>query len=247
MFDRYVQQTKPSWKRRALIVASIALHGLALAGLIIWSFIHIEEIAPPALSLTFFSAAPPPPPPPPPPKASSTPHVEHKIEKKITPTQVVQPTDVKPIVQPKQEEKPEDDGEDGGEEGGVKGGVAGGVKGGVIGGVVGGQLGGTGSGPPGGAPAPAPKMVASMTLMAQQLNHPDPHLPDFFRNQHPNQTVRGVYKVCLRQDGHVGDVFPMTSIPGMDQTIIEQIKAGWVYKPQPVPICTASVILFKIN
>jgi protein TonB len=247
MFDRYVAQTKPSWRRRALIIASVALHGVALMALIIWSFIHVEEIAPPALSLTFFSAAPPPPPPPPPPKASSTPKVEKKVTPKVTPTQVVQPTQVQPIVQPKVEEKKEeeDDGEEGGQEGGVQGGVKGGAQGGVIGGQVGGQIGGVGTG--GGAPAPQPKMVASITLMAQQIHHPDPHLPDWFRNQHPNQTVRGVYKVCLRTDGKVGDVYPMTSIPGVDAMIIEQIKAGWVYKPQPVPVCTASVILFKIN
>jgi protein TonB len=244
MFDRYVQQTQPSWKRRALIIASIALHGIALAAMIIWSFIHIEEIAPPALSLTFFSAAPPPPPPPPPPKASTK--VEHKVEKKITPTQVVQPTDVKPIVQPKEEEKPdEDDGEEGGVEGGVKGGVKGGVVGGVIGGVVGGTPGGAGTGS--GAPPPPPKMVASFTLLASQLSHPDPHLPDWFRNQHANQMVKGIYKVCLRQDGHVSDVFPMTSIPGVDAVVIEQVKSSWTYKPQPVPVCFASVIQFKIN
>jgi periplasmic protein TonB len=245
MFDRYVAQTKPSWKRRALVLGSVGLHLVVLIAALIYMLLHIEEIAPPALSLTFFSAAPPPPPPPPPPKAS-TPHVEKKVTPKVQPTQVVQPTDVKPIVQPKQEEKEEeDDGEEGGQEGGVKGGVAGGVAGGVVGGVVGGTVGGAGVGK--GGPASPPKMVASITLMAQQLQHPDPHLPDWFRNQHANQTVRGVYKVCLRQDGHVGDVYPLTSIPGMDQTVIEQIKGGWVYKPQPVPVCTASVILFKIN
>ena len=103
MFDRYVAQTKPSWKRRALIIGSIAFHAVAFGVLFIYMLIHIEEIAPPALSLTFFSAAPPPPPPPPPPKAS-TPHVEKKVTPKVTPTQVVQPTDVKPIVQPKVEE-----------------------------------------------------------------------------------------------------------------------------------------------
>src|SRR5262249_40870203 len=121
MFDRYVAQTKPSWRRRALIIASGALHAVALVVMIIWSFLHVEEIAPPALSLTFFSAAPPPPPPPPPPKASSTPHVERKVTPKVTPTQVVQPTEIKPVVQPKKEEPPdEEDGEEGGEEGGVK-------------------------------------------------------------------------------------------------------------------------------
>ena len=29
MFDRYVQGTKPSWKRRAVLTVSLALHGIA--------------------------------------------------------------------------------------------------------------------------------------------------------------------------------------------------------------------------
>src|SRR3954454_18694543 len=109
MFDRYVQGTKPSWKRRAVLTVSLALHGIAAVVLVVYSFIHVEEITPPALSLTFFSA-PPPPPPPPPPAAHKK--VEHHIEKKI-----VTPTTVPQLVQPKQEEeKPEDSGEEGGVE-----------------------------------------------------------------------------------------------------------------------------------
>ena len=72
MFDRYVQGTKPSWKRRAVLTVSLALHGIAAIVLIVYSFIHVEEITPPALSLTFFSA------PPPPPKAKNVP--PHTLE-----------------------------------------------------------------------------------------------------------------------------------------------------------------------
>lgn len=228
MFDRYVAQTKPSWKRRALIIASVALHGAALIGLGVYGLLHIEEITPPALSLTFFSA-PPPPPPPPPPKRRQTEH-------KVIPTEhkFVQPNP-NAMIQPKPPE-PEPEEEDNGVEGGVEGGVAGGV----VGGTLGGQVGGTGK-------APAPKMVASFTLAAQQLSHPEPHLPEWFTNQHPKQTIRGVYKVCLRTDGHIDSVTPMTSIPGVDQVVMDQIRTQWVYKSQPVPICTASALIFKIN
>ena len=139
MFDRYVQGTKPSWKRRAVLTVSLALHGIAAVVLVVYSFVHVEEITPPALSLTFFCAPPPPPPPPPPAKKHT--EVKH-IEKKI-----VTPTTVPQLVQPKQEEEKKD--EDDGEEGGVEGGVAGGVKGGVVGGVVGGT----------GAPTAKPKNV----------------------------------------------------------------------------------------
>src|SRR3954463_2487889 len=88
MFDRYVQGTKPSWKRRALLTGSLALHGIALVVLVVYSFIHVEEITPPVLSLTFFSAPPPPPPPPPPAKKhTEVKHIEKKI---VTPTTVPQ-------------------------------------------------------------------------------------------------------------------------------------------------------------
>src|SRR5436309_10613634 len=127
MFDRYVAGTKPSWRRRGWAMASLVLHAAAGLILVVWSVFHVEEIAPPALSLTFFSAPPPPPPPPPPAKKHT--EVKH-IEKKI-----VTPTNVPQLVQPKQEEEKD---EDKGEEGGVEGGVAGGVAGGTVGGVVGG-------------------------------------------------------------------------------------------------------------
>ncbi len=61
MFEHYIAGTKPSWKRRALIIVSIGLHAAAAVVLVIWSLLHVEEISPPAVSLTFFSAVPPPP------------------------------------------------------------------------------------------------------------------------------------------------------------------------------------------
>ena len=141
---------------------------------------------------------------------------------------------VEPMKDPPKVEKQEEPAEAGGVEGGVKGGVAGGVLGGVVGGVVG----GTGT---------QPKMVPSFTLAAQQLQHKDPQLPDWFMNQHAKQTVTGKYKVCLRQDGGVSEVTVVVGIPAVDEGVIAQIKANWLYKPQPVPVCTLSVINFRIN
>ncbi len=248
MFDRYVvEQTKPSWKRRALMIASIGLHGLAAIALVVWSFFHVEEIAPPALSLTFFSA-PPPPPPPPPPAAKhksdvkKTQPVDHKMVQPDPTKTLIQPKDDKPV----EKDEPEEDGaqeggEEGGEEGGVKGGVIGGVKGGVVGGVVG------SNGTDMKAKAPPPKTVAGFTLIAQQISHPDPHLPEWVKNQHHEPIVKGMYKVCIRNDGHISDVTPMTSINGADQTIGDQIRTSWVYKPQPVPVCFIAALTFKLQ
>jgi len=235
MFDRYVAQTQPNWKRRGVVIASLVLHGIAAVVLVVWSFFHVDEIAPPAVSLTFFSAPPPPPPPPPP-------AGKKKTEKKQTPkteTKVVQPTDVPKLVQPKVEEKEEE--KDDGEEGGVEGGVKGGVQGGVVGGVQGGVVGGTGTG---GGPA---KMVAAFTLSASQLQHPLPTLPDFFKNQHAHQNMQGTYKVCLDMSGRVSSVSAMAGIGGVDDGVMGQIKSMWTYKPQKTPVCFAAVVKFQIN
>jgi periplasmic protein TonB len=249
MFDRYVvARTQVSWGRRALIIASVFLHVGAGVGLMIWSFFHVEEIVPPAMSLTVFSAPPPPPPPPPPAAHHKTP--EH-VTPKVIPHEIVQPTSVQKIVQPKEEEKKpepdekdEPDGEEGGEEGGVAGGVKGGVKGGVVGGQLGGQIGGNGTDVK--APVVTPRTVAGFTLLAQQISHPDPHLPQSVMAARPHQDVKGMYKVCIRNDGRIMDVIPMTPIAGADSAIAEQIKASWVYKPQPVPICFVAALTFKV-
>jgi periplasmic protein TonB len=248
MFDRYVAATKPSWKRRALMIASFALHGIAAIVIIIWSFFHVDEIAPPAVSLTFFSAPPPPPPPPPPARKKSSSETP-KTTPQIKP--VTQPTDIPKIVQPKEPDKKEEDekeeegGMEGGEKGGVKGGEVGGVKGGVVGGVKGGVVGGTGTDP--NAKGPPGRTVAGFTLLASQISHPDPHLPEWFKEQKKGSTVKGMYKVCIRNDGHISDVIPMTPIPGVDQQISDQIRSSWLYKPQPVPVCFVAALTFKIN
>jgi len=227
MFDRYVQGTKPSWKRRAVLTVSLALHGIAAIVLVVYSFVHVEEITPPALSLTFFSAPPPPPPPPPPAKKHT--EVKH-IEKKI-----VTPTTVPQLVQPKQEEtKDEDDGE----EGGVEGGVAGGVKGGVVGGVVGGT---------GAAPPAKPKNVPPHMLEQAKLSGEMPHLPDIVKIQRKGTGLAiSMVKVCIDQSGNVNQVSVLQGIPGADAAIISAVRA-WRYKPQPIPICSMVKFEFQID
>ena len=227
MFDRYVQGTKPSWKRRAVLTVSLALHGIAAIVLVIYSFVHVEEITPPALSLTFFSA-PPPPPPPPPPAAHKK--VEHKIEKKI-----VTPTTVPQLVQPKQEEEKPD--EDAGEEGGVEGGVAGGVAGGTVGGVVGGT----------GAPPPKAKNVPPHTLEQAKLSGEMPHLPDIVKIQRKGTgEATAMVKICIDQSGRVNQVSIIQGIPGADNDIMSTVRT-WKYKPQPIPICSMVKFEFFIN
>src|SRR5215472_11325422 len=233
MFDQFIAGRKPSWKRRALIIVSLVLHGGAALGLLIWSIFYVEELAPPALSLTFFSAAPPPPPPPPPPAGRKT--VERKPK---VPKVVQQPTEIPKLVQPPVE-KPEERDED--SDDGVEGGVPGGVPGGVVGGVVGGVL---GAPPPQGPP---PKMVASFVLDGQRISSPDPRLPEAVLSAHPGQQLKGTYRICVRQDGRISEVTVLTPVPGADPAIIEQLKSSWVYKPQPLPVCTIRNFIFIIK
>src|SRR5262249_29478874 len=158
---------------------------------IIYSIVHVEEVQPPLLTVTFINASAPPPPPPPPPKGSSKPKTP-KI-----PKPVVQPTTTPTqIVQPKEKEEPE---EKAGESGGVEGGVEGGVAGGVVGGVVGGTV--------GAPPAPQkPVNKPAFLILKQKIGGVDPRLPDVVKLQNKGQVVRGTYKICIDSSGSVNQV-----------------------------------------
>src|SRR5262249_1184034 len=58
-FDSFTP-TKTSWLRRTLFIGSIVFHAGAAIALLIWSVLHVEELPPPEVTLTFFNAAPPP-------------------------------------------------------------------------------------------------------------------------------------------------------------------------------------------
>ncbi len=100
------------------------------------------------------------------------------------------------------------------------------------------------------APAPtngAPRLVPSFIFDAQRISAPNPHLPDSFRESHPRQRLRGSYRICVNRDGRVADVGVVASIPGLDQAIIDQLKRSWLYKPQPVPVCSERIFIFNID
>jgi len=105
----------------------------------------------------------------------------------------------------------------------------------------------TASSAPAADPGITPKYVPSFVFDAQRISSPNPHLPESFAQAHPRQQVRGTYRICVNRDGRVSDVKVVTSIPGIDQAIVEQVKSTWTYKAQPVPICTERQFIFKIN
>jgi protein TonB len=247
VFENYVSQGKASWKRRTLFIASIVAHVGAGIGLLIYSVFHVEELPPPEVTLTFFNAPPPPPPPPPPP-AGATQQKKASTKPKIVPTKTAL---IQPKTKEEKEEKPEKN-EPAGEPGGVQGGVAGGVQGGVVGGVVGGVP--THAPPPPPPPAPtaapapvAPKMVPSFVFDKERINAPDPHLPESFMNRHPKETFNATYRICVGTDGRITEASAVHPIGGVDDDVLGQIRRTWLYKPQPLPVCSMRVFVFKIN
>ena len=240
MFDRYVQaQSQPANRgaKRILIIVSIALHVAAVFGLIIYSFVHVDEVPPPLLTVTFFSAAAPPPPPPPPPPAGK------KKEQKKEKPKFVQPNKQQPLVQPKEPEKEEEpeeeeDGEEGGQEGGVKGGQVGGVVGGVLGGVV-------GAPPP--PPPPKPKTVAYSLSLNDYVSRDEPHLPDAVKAQHKGEPDLMFFAlVCVDTGGAVTDIKVKVGITGADESILRTMRS-WKVKPQPIPICYPVKLLYTVD
>ena len=251
MFDRYLEDQKPNWRRRWLSLASLVLHGCAGVGIVAYTFFHVEEIAPPALSLTFFSSAPPPPPPPPPPpgggNTSPQPKVK-KIELKPDVNKLVQPSEIKPPEEKPKEQSPDDEpgGQPGGEKGGVVGGEVGGVVGGEIGGQKGGVIGGTGTGPPGGGGAH--KFVPQFVLAASKLEVPPPSVPDWYYNENRGKVTRGTFRLCVAQDGHVSSMEVLSGLAGnMNAHVIEHVKQLWKFKPQPLPVCTQWQFIFELK
>jgi protein TonB len=202
LFDHFIAATKPSWKRRALIMLSLGLHaGVGLALLVI-SIFHVEELAPPTVTVTFFSA--PPPPPPPPPAARKA--VEHKPK---VPKVVRAPTEIPQLVQPPRPEEPEPEEEpDQGVEGGVEGGVPGGVVGGVLGGVP-------------QPPKPRPQLDDSQVKLTK-ISGPDPTYTDKALEQEIEGQMQ--VKCVVTEQGAVHGCRVVKSLPFMDRAAIDALE-----------------------
>ncbi len=235
-FEAYLTQdkAKPSAKRRLIVGVSLAVHGLLLAGGVVYSFWHVDEVSPPTVTVTFLANAPPPPPPP----------AAAKKKRSDSATRVVrQITQPKPgeIVQPKEKQEKVVVDDDDGVEGGVEGGVAGGVVGGVVG--------GTGTAPPP-PPAPvappAPPKFVSPAIGSQQLLI-NPRVPPYRVVLPPAFAQTGMrlwamLQICVAPTGNVSSV---SLIKGMDPKVDPLLQSKvrtWRYKPMtvdgaPVPFC----------
>ena len=53
MFERFADGKRRDWKRRALLVGSLGLHGAVVVALVVGAWFHVDELTPPLLAVVF--------------------------------------------------------------------------------------------------------------------------------------------------------------------------------------------------
>lgn len=236
MFDRYMGARRTSWARRALLVGSLVVHGGLVVALVAGSWLHVAELTPPLLAVVF-TAAPEPPPPPAPPE-------KRRVDRRVTATKRTQPqAQPTPATAPEPVDEQADarSGDDGTGDRGIPGGD------------------GPPDSPPTGrstpcsgagcvtAPPPKPRNVAPHALDAQRIAGALPHLP-----AHVVTARRGLgdstftARICVAESGAVSSVTVLAGIPGADESIVAALRA-WRYKPQPIPVCFVSQLVYDVQ
>jgi hypothetical protein len=248
-FEAFLTQkqdhARPTRWRRATVVLSLGLHGALLVAAAVYSFWRVDEVTPPAVTVTFLSGArvaPPPPPPAPPPVQQEPPKPKATVARPQQPkiaalVQPRTPTNDKPP--PPSEEPAAESDEHGAQEG-----------------APGGELGGTGvaavatvAPPP---PPPPPKPVEQQPVnlppgvgtgqRITDINDPRfrPSLPPTFSRA--GAMFWGLFRICVGADGNVKDVKVVKSAdPSVDADWSRVIRT-WQYRPftienRPVPFC----------
>jgi protein TonB len=197
--------------------ATVILHILAAAALVIVPLLGEESLPPGSASVarTFFvapafAAAPPPPPPPP---AAARPASMPRVAPRDTSNAFTAPVEVPDTIAA-------DAGLDIGIEGGLPGGVEGGVPGGVVGGIVGGIE----------EPPPPPRVVrvGGEIREPRKVRHVAPAYPSIARNAQIEGVV--ILECTISPQGRVESVKVLRGIPTLDEAAADAVKQ-WVYTP----------------
>jgi hypothetical protein len=232
MFDRFVSGRKPSWTRRTLLIGSLGLHVAVALALVVGSWFHVAELTPPALAIVFFAHEPPPQgstaPAQKPQKAPRPPHAAKQLTQPTTRTTAPPPTDAT-------SENPGDQPSD--EPPGT------------------GPIGPPSTSPPcpGGncngpaAPAPKPLNVPPHALDAQRLAGAMPHLPSSVLGARRGLgEATFTARLCVDQSGVVSSVTVLSGIPGADGDIVSTLR-NWRYKPQAIPVCFITQLVYNVE
>jgi hypothetical protein len=220
------------------------LHGAAATGLLVASIFYVAEIGPPPLAILFT-----PTPSPigdksaemqPEPQAQSRPKRKNRPPATVTqPPPPEMPTET-PSLAPVVSETPPTSGPGDGQLPGDDNGHGPGDANGLPG----------STGPVGpSAPAPSlrPKNVGPHILDNMKIAGAQPHLPDFVRSAHRGLgDTPFVARLCVDQAGAVSRVDVLQGIAGADETIVQTLR-GWRYKPQPIPVCFVTRLIFEVN
>ena len=223
MFDSLIESTPHHGltRKTMLMPASLVLHGLALATILLASALQAVPVEPPQLLVEFFSAPPPPPPPAAPAKEARAEPVKPAATKAIPmPAGLVEPmlipTQVSTAAQPEYE--------------GVPGGVPGGIPGGVVGGVPGGIIGGLPDSPPP-PPPPAEKAyrIGGNVKAPELLQRVVPEYPNTARLARIQGVV--ILEAIIHPDGSVGEIKVLRPLPlGCTEEAIRALQQ-FRYKP----------------
>jgi periplasmic protein TonB len=247
VFESFVKQggaevRSRRWKRLTF-VASFAVHAVLVIAATAHSFWHVDELTPPAISVTFRTATTPPPPPPPPPAAIARPEPRPSVKKpREKPPSIVQPAPV--LVQPPAPvlaaPAPAAEAEVAHEEESEPAGEAAGVPGGVVGGVAAPQPPRPAAPPPSAPITIAPSVGSALCLTDLTDSRFRPSLPAAINR--PGMSVWGVFKICVSALGHVVKVTLIKSAdPLVDNDWMAKMRT-WKYRPysvggRPVPFC----------
>jgi hypothetical protein len=231
MFERFANGRRRDWRRRALLVGSLGLHGAVLVGLLVGSWFRVDELTPPLLAVVFVPPAAPAQQQQVREKPRSQPHtaVRRVVPDGLKqPAEKAQPPATDPGDQPQPNEPP--------------------------------GIGPPGIGPPNvgpgtpcsgdncvAAPAPKPHNIAPHALDAQRLSGAMPHLPASVigaRRGLGDSTFTA--RLCVDTAGAVSSVTVLAGIPGADGDIVSTLR-GWRYKPQPIPVCFITQFTYEIQ
>jgi protein TonB len=227
-------------RRGATFAASIVLHSLLIAAVIVLPLLYYDLLPTPGEQImrAFFvtppELAPPPPPPPPPPAGARAVPKPAVAPERVEAASFVAPIEVPAEIVPEQ-------GLDLGVEGGVPGGVEGGVPGGVVGGVVGGL--------PQEAPPPRVVRVGGQLVAPKLVRKVNPVYPPLALQARASAVV--ILEAHVDTRGHVKSVKVLRGHPLFDEAALEAVRQ-WRYKPlllngEPTEFILTATIIFNLQ
>jgi hypothetical protein len=89
--------------------------------------------------------------------------------------------------------------------------------------------------------------VPPHALDAERIGGVLPHLPaSVIGARRGLGDARFVARVCVDQSGAVSSVTVLSGIPGADAGIVSAVR-GWRYRPQALPVCFVTQLVYDVE